>query len=486
MPTTVTSILANPKRDTNDDLKVNDGDVVDGAAARGIQLVRLSTSNAALVLDGSASTSAASAPTDMVVLKTKAKDTAAATNWGPSTAATVSYLGAIKDTSAEKAKYSVIERSGSGATATYKNYVFVEDSVGATSASMIGTVGQTISLAKLLELERQSGVDFNGDNAIGDAVSAILASPKFDSSGDFKIDDNDLGDGGVAQVGKQLVKLASGAAALDMSGAATVGSSASDMPVLQVKATATAAATNWGPTTVATVSFAGAIASEDGQTLSVIERAGTAATSAAKLWQFTVDYRDSGEAAGTATMIGTVAQTLSANQLLSLESQSGVDLNGDGTITLAKMVEGTEEATKIEGDVGNDMLFGGAGVDTMVGGLGADLFMFTDVDESSFVPSKATDVINDLSVVDDMLVFNLNGPLGMRIKGNYGSAASFAKAADKLLNGKVKAVFGTVGNDGYLAVDDDGDGVTHLIQLVGVKQAPSILTSDSLPDGFGL
>lgn len=114
MPTTVTSILANPKRDTNDDLKVNDGDVVDGAAARGIQLVRLSTSNAALVLDGSASTSAASAPTDMVVLKTKAKDTAAATNWGPSTAATVSYLGAIKDTSAEKAKYSVIERSGSG------------------------------------------------------------------------------------------------------------------------------------------------------------------------------------------------------------------------------------------------------------------------------------------------------------------------------------------------------------------------------------
>jgi hypothetical protein len=37
-------------------------------------------------------------------------------------------------------------------------------------------------------------------------------------------------------------------------------------------------------------------------------------------------------------------------------------------------------------------------------------------------------------------------------------------------------VFGKVGPDGYLFMDTDGTGISAIIQLVGVKECPSIST----------
>jgi hypothetical protein len=60
--------------------------------------------------------------------------------------------------------------------------------------------------------------------------------------------------------------------------------------------------------------------------------------------------------------------------------------------------------------------------------------------------------------------------------GGYSNLQSFAKAADKLLDGSTQIVFGKVGADGYLFMDPDGTGISAIIQLVGVKECPSIST----------
>ncbi len=477
----VTSVLASPRLDLNADGRISADDLVDGVAARGAQLVRLASGVAAVDIGGTAVVGSGSE--EMPVLRTKATATAAATNWVASTVAGVSYVGVVDRSTEDKSQFMLVERTGTTSTATYRGLLFVNDADSSGNptgtATVTGTVGQaTLSLTDLLKLETTAGIDMNGDNTIGDAVASVLATgARIDVNGDGSITDADALDGAAAR-GAQLVRLSSGGVAVDLEGTAARGSSAADMPVLRMKASATAAATNWTASTVAGT-YRGVIESDDSETLTVVERTGTAATAASRAWQFSKDYDDAGNWLGTATMSGTTAQTLSANQLLSLESQSGLDLNGDGLVKLALLRQGTSNAERLAGDVGNDTLIGGGGRDTLAGGLGSDRFVFSDIGDSELLAIRATDVIEDFSVADDVLEFALDGAAGIRMRGAYTSVQSFAKAADKLLDGSLKVVFGTVGNDGYLAVDNDGTGVTHLIQLVGVRQLPSIV----LPDG---
>jgi hypothetical protein len=49
-----------------------------------------------------------------------------------------------------------------------------------------------------------------------------------------------------------------------------------------------------------------------------------------------------------------------------------------------------------------------------------------------------------------------------------GSVADFLTAADAALDGSTKYYFGVVGEDGYLAYDDDGDGITQVIEFAGL------------------
>lgn len=147
-------------------------------------------------------------------------------------------------------------------------------------------------------------------------------------------------------------------------------------------------------------------------------------------------------------------------------------------MALALLREGNNLPESLTGGVGNDTIIGGGGVDTLTGGLGFDRFIFSDIPDSDLIALRVTDIITDYSV-EDLLQFELEGAAGLRVRGNYNSVQSFARAADQLLDGKVKIVFGIVGRDGYVAVDADGSGITHLVQLVGVTQVPSIIQPDS-------
>ncbi len=86
-------------------------------------------------------------------------------------------------------------------------------------AVIASSVAQTISLTDLLAMEAELSLDFNGDSAIGDSVSKVIASPRMDEDGDGKITDADT------MRGPQLVQLTSGVVAIDVSGEATNGSS---------------------------------------------------------------------------------------------------------------------------------------------------------------------------------------------------------------------------------------------------------------------
>jgi Ca2+-binding RTX toxin-like protein len=209
-------------------------------------------------------------------------------------------------------------------------------------------------------------------------------------------------------------------------------------------------------------------------TLLVIERTGSGPTATFKTYEFDAAVDADGEKTGTATMVGTVAQTLSSTQLLSMESMMGVDFNGDTNVELKKLLLGTEGPNTLIGGVGSDTLIGAAGRDVLTGGLGWDTFYFGDLADTDSFTSVVTDVITDFVIGEDEVSLDLGGSYRLKTMGSYNNLQSFAKAADKLLDGSVKVVFGKVGADGYLFVDEDGTGISAIIQLTGLKECPSI------------
>jgi hypothetical protein len=94
-----------------------------------------------------------------------------------------------------------------------------------------------IECTDLLRLEKNGSVDFNGDKAIGDSVASILSTPARDNNGDGLIAIDEPG-----PKGEQLVRLTSGAVAVDFSGEATAGSSAGSVVTLKLSTGA-----NWAP-----------------------------------------------------------------------------------------------------------------------------------------------------------------------------------------------------------------------------------------------
>jgi len=150
---------------------------------------------------------------------------------------------------------------------------------------------------------------------------------------------------------------------------------------------------------------------------------------------------------------------------------------GNGTDTL----DGGNDDDILNGDAANDVLLGGdgfdtltggSGIDDMTGGTGEDIFWFAtgDIDTTA---GAVTDIVRDLDTAN-----------GDRIRGSFGagSATNYAEAgaaesslanvltsANTALNGTVKYYVGQVGSDSYLVTDNDGNGYTEVIQLVGVS-----------------
>jgi len=142
-------------------------------------------------------------------------------------------------------------------------------------------------------------------------------------------------------------------------------------------------------------------------------------------------------------------------------------------------INGGSGADVLNGGEGNDSLDGGDGVDTYTGGDGADQFQFflaaTDLDTGAGV-ATVTDVVLDFNSVQ-----------GDRVQGLYGAAtatnyqeaaasvadlATLLAAADTALNGTVRYYLGEVtGGPSYLVTDQDGTGVTQVIQLDNVTLA---------------
>jgi Ca2+-binding RTX toxin-like protein len=386
-------------------------------------------------------------------------------NWIPPVSTSGAYLGVVDITGTAAAdSWLVLERTGSGASTAYKGYKFNEKTDAQGVATLASSPAQTISLTDLLKMETDNAVDFNGDSAIGDGVSQVIASPRVDDNEDGKITSADT------SKGIQLVKLASGAVAIDMSGEATTGSS-TDLVTLQLPTGAI-----WQPPVTTSGAYLGVFERLSTDTLLVIERTGSGPTATFKTYEFDAGIDANGDPTGSAAQLGTIAQTLSSTQLLSMESMMGVDFNGDTNVEQPKQMIGTGAAETLIGGVGSDLLRGGAGRDVLTGGLGWDTFDFSDLVNMSAFTSGVTDVITDLAIGDDEILFNLAGSFRIKTMGGYSNLQSFAKAADKLLDGSTQVVFGKVGPDGYLFMDPDGTGISAIIQLVGVKECPSIST----------
>ena len=131
-------------------------------------------------------------------------------------------------------------------------------------------------------------VDFSGDNAIGDSVSSIIASPRRDDAGGG--DDLLSPDGRITnadtQKGAQLVKLTSGAVAVDYSGMASAGSPSDGVLALKLSTGA-----SWVPPVTTAGAYVGVaplppMNETAAPELMVIERTGSGATATYKGYKF--------------------------------------------------------------------------------------------------------------------------------------------------------------------------------------------------------
>ncbi len=156
------------------------------------------------------------------------------------------------------------------------------------------------------------------------------------------------------------------------------------------------------------------------------------------------------------------------------------------TTTGGLSVTASTTGTSIIGGSGDDAITGGSGIDTLKGGSGndvltgaggADIFDFSDIaaDLDTVLATPAiNDTIADFVTTSDKI--KIDGTVFVAgTGGNYAEQTAAAAdmdalkvAADTALNATVEYYFGVVGTDGYLFMDDDGTGHTHMIKLTGV------------------
>ncbi len=232
-------------------------------------------------------------------------------NWNPSTNYTIvgGYVSYDVNTSSEQTTSAfVYEKSGSGSSAIYKEWHFIQGSASGVATATSG-IAQTISLTDILAKELERGFDLTNDDVIGDRIVDLTKQLPV-----------------VQRGAPSLVELASGAYAVDFDGNSTVGQLKS---VINLK---TSSGQNWSPSQGSEV--IGIFSSEElessGQIkyyATIFEQTGTGSTSSFKKWIFS---KPSGQADFQASAATSTVVTLT--DILIDESRVGFDLNSDGTV----------------------------------------------------------------------------------------------------------------------------------------------------------
>lgn len=148
------------------------------------------------------------------------------------------------------------------------------------------------------------------------------------------------------------------------------------------------------------------------------------------------------------------------------DSSLSLDLStfeAGGTIITSGAGDDTIQGTQVA-----NVITGGTGIDVLSGWAGNDTFVFNQGDASRLSP----DVILDFNTTgDDVLDLAqpatlVNSDLAGVLAVDY---ATFLTNADTALDATVRYYFGTVGTDGFLAIEYGGSGVAdEVIQLTGV------------------
>ncbi|WP_223430529.1 beta strand repeat-containing protein [Pseudomonas sp. GL-B-26] len=106
---------------------------------------------------------------------------------------------------------------------------------------------------------------------------------------------------------------------------------------------------------------------------------------------------------------------------------------------------------------------------------GADTFVIADTDVDGLLSIGLTVIDGGFATGSDSLNFTVPGSVAnyTEVLAPVTNLAAFTAAADIALDGTKNYYFGVVGGDGYLAFDADGNGITTIIQLVGVTDIAS-------------
>ena len=200
------------------------------------------------------------------------------------------------------------EKSGSGSSAIYKKWHFIQGSASGV-ATATSSMAQTVSLTDILASELELGFDLTNDNVVGDRIVELTQQLPVSQRG-----------------APSVVELASGSYAVDFDGNATVGQLKS---VINLK---TSSGQNWSPSQGTEV--VGVYLSEElessGQIkyyASVFEQAGTGHSTSFKKWVFSKPSNQTEFQASSTT-----SSAVSLTDILSDENRVGFDLNSDGSV----------------------------------------------------------------------------------------------------------------------------------------------------------
>ena len=110
------------------------------------------------------------------------------------------------------------------------------------------------------------------------------------------------------------------------------------------------------------------------------------------------------------------------------------------------------------------------GGDGLIASVDPDTFAFSDADTDGLLAMVMRVVSGGFASGVDKLDFATAGSGANYVENTVAAAslAAFTEAADTALTGAVKYYFGVVGGNGYLAFDDDANGITSITELVGV------------------
>ncbi len=193
------------------------------------------------------------------------------------------------------------------------------------------------------------------------------------------------------------------------------------------------------------------------------------------------------------------ATTLGQDTVFGGQGDDTVDYsrNTNGSIIYGNLgndsLLGGSGADVLYGGQGNDVLVGGDGTDTLVGGLGADTLtggangdLFVISPGSSGNAASMADRIADFVVGLDRLDLFQQGTDRNFVSVTLSTVTDFASAqaaANSLLSGNAYTYItsGVAGSDGYLFIDDNGDGrADAAVVLQGNGSSTPALTASSI------